>query len=95
MEQTLEPTKDIEIAVDDQLLTGIYKMAHRQLYLVENGLSVKVVNVNMPFGAMVGLMVKIAIASIPAMLIFAFIMFMASCAFLAMFASSLGSLSGN
>lgn len=66
----------------------------RQLAEIQSGTRVKIVDFNMPFWALVGMMLKIALASIPAILVMSFVLLLGSLAFTFLTAIGIGSLLG-
>lgn len=90
----MEQAEGSESPESYELLTGIYSQTNQTLNLMEHGLGVRIENFNMPFGAMVGLMVKIAVASIPAAIIFMILVFLMSCVVLTTFAGTISGLLG-
>jgi hypothetical protein len=88
--------KESDIEKVDPIQVGIYKYNQEQVSLLESifkvGLPVKIENINMPFAAMVGLMLKIALASIPAIIILSLFFFFVSIVFSVLIVGGIGSL---
>ncbi|MGB3717790.1 MAG: hypothetical protein WA996_25495 [Candidatus Promineifilaceae bacterium] len=69
--ETLAAMSANQAAQNRRMVIALEEMNHRS---AENLIQVKVEDVNMPFIALVGLMLKIAVASIPAAIIFVAVM---------------------